>query len=119
MSRTMWFIGVTAAMATLTWAVAWWMVPVVAAIWAFVRRGDAAVPLLAGFAAMLAWSVLLFVSSRGAPAGSVMQSVGAAMQVGAGPLVVLTLAFPALLASSAAALVRAIVSPRGVRAANG
>lgn len=111
MNRTVMFFGVTAAMATLTWTVGWWMVPVVAAIWAFVRRGDAAVPLLAGFAAMFAWGVLLWVSSRGAPAGSVMQSVGAAMQVGPGPLVVLTLAFPALLASSAAALVRAITRP--------
>ncbi|MCC7004122.1 MAG: hypothetical protein IT357_18350 [Gemmatimonadaceae bacterium] len=119
MNRMLWFLGVTAAMATLTWTVSWWMVPVVAAIWAFVRRGDAAVPLLAGFAAMLAWGVLLWVSSRGAPAGSVMQSVGAAMQVGAGPLVVLTIAFPALLASSAAALVRAITSPRGAGSANG
>lgn len=111
MSRALWFLGVTAAMATLTWVVAWWMVPVVAAVWAYARRGDVAVPLLAGLAAIVAWGLLLALSASAAPAGSVLRSVGAAMQVGAGPLLVLTLAFPALLASSAAALVRALTRP--------
>ena len=46
-------------MASLTWAIAWWTVPIVSAAWALVRRDDVATPLLAGLAAMLAWGLLL------------------------------------------------------------
>ncbi len=108
MRRGAWFVGLVAAIATCTWMVAWWMVPVVGAIWGWVRREDAATPLLAGLAGALGWAVLLLISASGAPEGSVMTSVGRAMQVGSGALVVLTLAFAALLAAGAAGVVRAV-----------
>ncbi len=106
------FIALTLAIAAGTWMVAWWMVPVVAAVWGYLRRGDASAPLAAGLAAMLAWGVLLAVAASGAPKGSVMQSVGAAMQVGPGALLALSIAFPGLLAASAAGLVRAMTARR-------
>jgi RsiW-degrading membrane proteinase PrsW (M82 family) len=112
MKRGIWFAGVVAAIATCTWVVGWWMVPVVAGIYGFVRRDDAATPLLAGLAGMVAWGVLLAFSATGAPAGSVSDAVGRAMRVGPGPLMALTLIYPALLAASAAALVKALARPR-------
>lgn len=111
MNRSIWFVGVVAAIATCTWVVGWWMVPVVAGLYGFVRRRDAATPLLAGLAALVAWGVLLAFSAAGAPAGSVSDAVGRAMRVGPGPLMALTLIYPALLAASAAALVKALVQP--------
>ena len=45
MTRPIWFLLTSVAMATLTWVVGWWMVPVVAAILTLVRRDDAAAPL--------------------------------------------------------------------------
>lgn len=111
MKRGIWFVGTVAAIATCTWVVGWWMVPVVAGIYGFVRRGDAATPLLAGLAGTIAWGVLLALSASGAPNGSVSDAVGRAMRVGPGPLMALTLIYPALLAASAAASVKALVRP--------
>jgi hypothetical protein len=112
MQRMIWLALVVAAMATLTWVVGWWTVPVVAAAWAYVRKDDVAAPLLAGLAAMLAWGLLLLIVASAAPGGSVMRSVGAAMQLGPGALLALTIAYGGLLAASSAALVRAIASGR-------
>ncbi len=108
MKRGAWFAGAVAAMATCTWVVAWWMVPVVAAIWGWIRRRDAAMPLLAGLAGLTAWALLVAITSRAGAGASVMDAVGTAMRVGPGPLLALTLAYGALLAASAAAVVRAI-----------
>ncbi|MBL8997400.1 MAG: hypothetical protein KJZ74_02595 [Gemmatimonadales bacterium] len=112
MQRTLWLALGTAATAVLTWAVGWWTVPIVSAALAFVRRQDAATPLLAAGAAMLAWGLLLAGSALTAPVGEVMRVVGTAMGVGAAALLALTLAFAGLLAASAAALTRAIVGSR-------
>ena len=106
MRRLLFLAAATAAMATCTWVVAWWMVPVVAAVFGWVRRDDAATPLLAGLAGFVAWGALLLVAGAG-PEASVMNAVGRAMQVGPRALVGLTLAYPALLAASAAGVVRA------------
>jgi hypothetical protein len=59
--------------------------------------------------------VLLAVQSLAGPIAEVARVVGEAMQVGAAPLVVLTLAFPALLAGSAAGLVRGVARREVVR----
>lgn len=112
MKHGLWFLGVTAAIALCSWFVGWWMVPVVGGVWGYVRREDATAPLAAGLAAMLAWGVLLFAAASGAPKGSVMHAVGTAMQVGPGSLLALSIAFPALLAASAAGVVRAAWGPR-------
>ena len=108
MKRSSWFVGGAFAIALGTWVLGWWMVPVVGAAWGWVKRIDPATPLLAGLAAMLAWGVLLVISASGAPAGSVSASVGRAMRVGPSALVALTIAYPGLLAASAAAVAGAV-----------
>ncbi|MDH5235318.1 MAG: hypothetical protein OEW77_10185 [Gemmatimonadota bacterium] len=113
MQRSVWFVAGVVAMALATWMAAWWTVPIVGAAWAFVRREDAAAPLLAGLAAMAAWALLLLISAATANVGAVLRVVGAAMQLGPAALVALTLAFAGLLAASAGALVRAVVGPHG------
>ncbi len=50
------------------------------------------------------------VAAAGAPHGSVMTSVGTALQVGPAALVALTVAFPGLLAAASAGAVRAAVA---------
>jgi len=112
MRRLQFLLAATAAMATCTWVVAWWMVPIVAAVFGWVRRDDAATPLLAGLAGFVAWGSLLLIAGLSGPEGSVMNAVGRAMQVGPLALVGLTLAYPALLAASAAGVVRAIGARR-------
>lgn len=115
MKHLFWFVGLTIALAAGTWFVAWWMVPLVGAMWGYLRREDRSAPLAAGLAAILSWGTLLLFTASGAPQGSVMDAVGTAMQVGPWALVALSLAFPALLAASAAGLVRAIAAPRPTR----
>lgn len=108
-ARLLWFITLTIAVALSTWAFGWIAVPVVAAAWAWVRRDDVAVPLMAALAAPLAWGVLLLLPGvTGGGTARVAEVVGTAMEVGPVALIVLTLAFPALLAGSVAGVVRGI-----------
>jgi hypothetical protein len=107
-ARFVWFLTLSLAVALATWAFGWGAVVVCSAAWTWIRRSDAAAPLLAAVAAALAWGGLLLVQSFSGPVGGVAEVVGEAMQVGAAPLVMLTLAFPALLAGAAAGLVRGI-----------
>jgi len=112
-ARLVWFLTLTAALGLSTWAFGWLAVPIVAAAWAWIRRADAAVPLLAATAAGLSWGVLLVLPmASGGGTGKVAEVVGAAMQVGPIPLVMLTIAFPALLAGSVAGLVRGLGASR-------
>lgn len=112
MTRPVWFLLTAAAMAILTWCVGWWTVPVVAAGLTVVRREDAASPILAALAGIVAWGAILAFVARGAPAGSVAETVGRALRLGPTPLVVVTLAYGGLLAGSAAILARALATPR-------
>ena len=87
------------ALALGTFAFGWYAVPVVAAAWAWIRRGDSAVPVLAALSGAVAWGTLLLIPGvTGGAAAQVADLVGQAMSVGGAALVVLTLAFPALLA---------------------
>jgi hypothetical protein len=104
------FIGATVLMAVATWFIAWWAVPLIAATWGLARRRDRWVPLLAGTAGMMSWLALLFLPSSPAAVGRLADVAGTAMGTGPGPLLVLTLMFPALLAASAASFARVISS---------
>lgn len=109
MERAGRFILVVAAMCAGTWFAGWWTVPVVAAAWAVADRGDRALPLRAGLAGITAWGLLLAGQLGVADLGRLAEVVGRVLGVGAGPVVVLTLVFPALLAASAASVVRAAI----------
>ena len=112
-ARVVWFVTLVAGLGLSTYAFGWVSVPVVAAAWAWIRRTDAAVPLMAALAGAAAWGVLLLLPAvTGGAVSRVADLVGQAMQVGGGPLIALTIAFAALLAGSAAGVVRGV---RGVR----
>ena len=110
--RGIWFLALLLALTLGTFAFDWYSVPVIAAAFAWIRRADASVPLLASLAGTSSWLVLLAVQSLAGPIAIVARVAGDAMQVGATPLIVLTLAFPALLAGSAAGVIRGSFVPR-------
>jgi len=109
-ARFIWFVTLSVGIALATWAYGWWSVVALSAAWTFVRPTDAAVPALAALAGLSAWAALLEYQALLGPVARVADVVGSAMQVGAGPLVVLTLAFPALLAGATAGVVRGVSS---------
>jgi len=104
--RAVWFVALLLALTLGTYAFDWMSVPVIAAAFAWIRRDDAAVTLLATIAGAASWMALLGMQSMTGSVSEVAQVVGAAMRVGAAPLFVLTIAFPALLAGSAAGVIR-------------
>ncbi len=55
MKAGLWFLALVAAIAAGTWFVAWWTVPVIGAVWGYVKREDASAALAAGLAGMTAW----------------------------------------------------------------
>ncbi|WKW11939.1 hypothetical protein Strain138_001210 [Pseudogemmatithrix spongiicola] len=103
-----WFGALLLALVLGTYAFDWLAVPVIAAAFAWIRRDDASVPLLASVAGAASWMALLVWQSMTGSVTEVARVVGEAMQVGGGPLLGLTIAFPALLAGAAAGLVRGV-----------
>jgi hypothetical protein len=108
--RGIWFLALLLALTLGTYAFDWYAVPVIAAAFTWIRRDDTAVPVLTSIAGASSWMVLLAWQSFTGPIAEVARVVGEAMQVGAAPLLVLTIAFPALLAGSASGLVRGVKS---------
>lgn len=106
------FLAVTALMVLATWFLAWWTVPIVAAYYGFGARRDAWVPLRAAIAGFVSWAFLLLVQAPGGGVARIADAVGAVIGIGTFGVTTLTLFFPALLAASAAALVRAVFAPR-------
>ncbi len=111
--RGLWFAAMLVAMILGTYAFDWLAVPVLAAAFAWIRRDDATVPLLATVSGAASWMALLGWQSLSGSVGEVARVVGEAMQVGGGPLLGLTIAFPALLAGAAAGVVRGVAGRRG------
>lgn len=112
-ARWVWALTLTAGIALGTYAFGWMAVPVVAGAWAWVRRTDVAVPAMAALTGTIGWGILLLLPSvTGGATARVAEVIGAAMSVGPIALVVLTLAFPALLAGSAAGVIRGLLGSR-------
>lgn len=101
--------------AVATYALGWWTVPLVAAIWGFVSR-DAKPALIAALCAAGGWATLLLLDVVKGPVDTMATRLGGVMGVPAFVLLLLTLIFPALLAWSAAALVSGL---RRTRATSG
>ena len=99
---------VAAAMAVLTWLIGWWAVPLVAAFVGsvlYLREGVAWRMALAG---AIAWALLLIVNAASGRLSVAATTVGGVMRVPGVVLVLITLAFPALLAWSAATVAIAV-----------
>lgn len=90
--------------AVTTMGAGWWTVPVVAAIWTRVLPHAAMRTSAAG--AALGWAGLMTWTAWQAPVGPLSQRVSGLLTLPSWGLVVLTLAFPALLAATAARAVR-------------
>jgi hypothetical protein len=93
------------AMTALTWVLGWWGVLLAAAIVGHVFFREGGGGWRVALAAAASWGVLLAVDAVAGPFGTVARTLGGVMRVPGPALVLLTLAFPALLAWSAATLV--------------
>ena len=93
---------VSLAMLGLTWLLGWWGVLLAAAIVGFVFRDEGGGGWRVGASAALAWGVLLALDAVAGPFAMVATTLGGVMRVPGAALVLVTLAFPALLAWSAA-----------------
>jgi hypothetical protein len=106
-----WFptlIGLALLMAAGTWFGGWPLVAVVAAGWGVGAAGRRTAVFTAALAAALAWGALLAYDASAGPLGRLVQLFGPMFHLPGGMIVVLTLAYAALLAASASALTRGI-----------
>lgn len=96
-------LGVGAIMAALTWLVGWWGVVLAAVVVGLLLRQDGGGWRVA-LAAAAAWGALLLADATVGPFRAVAGALAGVLRVPAPVLVLLTLAFPALVAWSAATL---------------
>ncbi|HET7188880.1 MAG TPA: hypothetical protein VFI52_12040 [Gemmatimonadaceae bacterium] len=97
-----------AAMAVLTWLIGWWAVPLVAAFVGSVLYLRAGIAWRMALAAAIAWALLLLVDATTGRLGVAATTLGGVLRVPGVVLVLITLAFPALLAWSAATVAIAV-----------
>lgn len=108
------FILLSEAFAVTTFALGWWTVPVIAALWAYFSGGSHRA-MFAGLAAGASWIMLLLLDAAKGPVGVMASRLGGVLGIPAIALYVITPLFAALLAWSAAAVVtrfRAAISPQ-------
>ncbi|HJR40761.1 MAG TPA: hypothetical protein VJ812_01645 [Gemmatimonadaceae bacterium] len=84
--------------------IGWWTVPLLAALWGIIAHGVPRAGVLAGFAAMLGWAILLALAARAPAFEALATSIAGVVRVPPASLIAITLIFPALLAWSAARL---------------
>jgi hypothetical protein len=105
MSRIVRYVLLAEAFAVATFALGWWTVPVVAALWGlFARDPDRARN--AAIAAAGGWATLLVLDAVRGPVNVMAEQLGGVMSLPPVLLYVFTLLFPALLAWAAATIVR-------------
>ncbi len=101
----------TAAFAVATYVLGWWAVPLVAAIYAGItanqQRGSA---IISAIAAMISWGVLLAITAAQGPVGILAGELGGVLSLKPIGVYAVTIAFPGLLAISAAIVARALVA---------
>lgn len=103
-------VAVALVVAALTWIVSWWTIPIVAVLAAVVwrRRGDAVRQIMWG--AVAGWGALLLVDSLHGRSWALARAVGGILYLPAPLFFLLTLAFAAGLAWSAAVVARAAMN---------
>ena len=97
-----------------TWILGWWAIPLFAAIAAVLARGVAHQAGAAALAAAVAWGALLAWSALQGSVWSFARIAGGAMGVSGLTLILLTLAFPAALAWSAASVIQLLTRGKPV-----
>lgn len=101
-----------AAFAVATFVVGWWAVPVVAAAYAAITVNQRGSAVVSGVAAILGWGALLAMTASQGPVGTLAGELGGVLQLKPIGVYAVTLAFPGLLAISAAVVARWLVSAR-------
>jgi hypothetical protein len=96
-----------AAFAVATFVLGWWAVPLVAAIYAVISSAQRGSAVLSGIAAMIAWGVLLAITAAQGPVGTLAAELGGVLKLKPLAVYAVTIAFPGLLAVSAAVVARA------------
>jgi hypothetical protein len=100
------------AFAVATFALGWWAVPLVAAGYAAITTAQRGSAILSGFAPMLGWGALLAITASRGPVGTLAAELGGVLQLRPIGVYAVTIAFPGLLAISAAVVARALASAR-------
>lgn len=98
------------AFAIATFVAGWWAVPLVAAGYAAITTAQRSVALVSGVSAMLGWGALLAITASRWPIGTLAVELGGVLNMRPMGVYAVTLAFPGLLAISAAIVARALVS---------
>jgi hypothetical protein len=111
-SRT---VLLAAVFALATFAMGWWSVPVVAALYSVVAaRGTGLAgrssAVVAGMAAMLGWAALLAIASARGPVPTLAGELAGILRLPAAGIYAVTIAYPGLLAISAAIVARVLTS---------
>lgn len=102
------FVGLALVMIAGTWWGAWWMVPAAGAafgLWAARERGAVLTAVLAG---ATTWSLFIAYTAAVGPVGRLLDLFSAMFRLSGATLAMLTVAYAALLAGSAAACARAL-----------
>ncbi len=100
------------AFAVATFALGWWAVPLVAAGYAAITTAQRGSAIISGLAAMLGWGALLAITASRGPVGTLATELGGVLQLRPIGVYAVTIAFPGLLAISAAVVARALASAR-------
>ncbi|MDB4917349.1 MAG: hypothetical protein JWM95_4993 [Gemmatimonadetes bacterium] len=95
-------VVLVAAMALATWICGWWGVALVGIATGVLYRARGGRAWHAALAATMSWALLLIADAIAGPFAHVASTLGGAMSIPAGALLMATLLFPALLAWSAA-----------------
>jgi hypothetical protein len=103
------------AFAIATFVLGWWAVPIVAAIYGTISAAQRGNSIVAGFAAMLGWGALLAITAARGPVGTLAAELGGVLNIKPIGVYAVTIAFPGLLAVSAAVVARALTPARNQR----
>jgi hypothetical protein len=95
------------AFAIATWVLGWWAVPVVAAVYAAISSAQRSSAVVSGTAAMLAWGALLAIDASRGPVGTLATELAGILRISPVGIYAVTIAYPGLLAISAAVVARA------------
>ena len=100
------------AFAIATFVLGWWAVPIVAAVYAAISSSQRGSAIVSGFAAMLGWAALLAIVAARGPVGTLAAELGGVLNLKPIAVYAVTIAFPGLLAISAAVVTRAFTAPK-------
>jgi hypothetical protein len=95
------------AFAIATWVLGWWAVPVVAAVYAAISSAQRSSAVVSGTAAMLGWGALLAIDASRGPVGTLAAELAGILRISPVGIYAVTIAYPGLLAISAAIVARA------------